>query len=139
VPIGYHGGYGFPYFHGYPGVGTGLWGWGWPWIKNKVPGSKLKERKAAPTKDTKKSAIPGAEEDARKTKKQTIHVGYGYASGDNYRLGYGSGGMGGVAGFTSPHSGNVDQFARSGIPSPEGAKDVTGTKRGIAPAVPKKL
>merc|ERR1712048_1489367 len=28
VPVGYHGGYGWPYWHGYPGVGTGLWGWG---------------------------------------------------------------------------------------------------------------
>ena len=126
VPIGYHGGYGFPYFHGYPGVGTGLWGWGWPWIKNKVPGSKLKEKKAT-SKDTKKSSIP----EGHQTKKQTIHVGYGYASGDNYRLGYGSGGMGGVAGFTSPHNLN-EQFVRSRVPSPEGAKDVTGTKRDVA-------
>jgi len=30
-------------------------------------------------------------------KKQTVHVGYGYASGDNYRLGYQQGGMGGLA------------------------------------------
>jgi len=87
----------------------------------------LKEKKAAPSKDTKKSSIP----EGRQTKKQTIHVGYGYASGDNYRLGYGSGGMGGVAGFTSPHNLN-EQFARSRVPSPEGAKDVTGTKRDVA-------
>uniref|UniRef100_A0A7M5WIY2 Uncharacterized protein n=1 Tax=Clytia hemisphaerica TaxID=252671 RepID=A0A7M5WIY2_9CNID len=140
VPIGYNGGYGFPYFHGYPGVGTGLWGWGWPWIKNKVPGSKLKEKKVTSkdssaskstkdtaSKDTKKSAIP-----RRQTKKQTIHVGYGYASGDNYRLGYGMGGMGGVAGFTSPHGAPLTQFARSRIPAAESTKDVTGTKRNMA-------
>jgi len=131
VPIGYHGGYGFPYFHGYPGVGTGLWGWGWPWIKNKVPGSKLKDKKVS--KDTKKSSIP---ENNHQTKKQTIHVGYGYASGDNYRLGYGMGGMGGVAGFTSPHGApgaeHVGQFSRSRIPAVENTKDVTGTKRDMA-------
>lgn len=46
-PIGYQGGYGWPYWHGYPGVGTGLWGWGWPWIKHKVPGSKHKSRNDA--------------------------------------------------------------------------------------------
>lgn len=138
VPIGYHGGYGFPYFHGYPGVGTGLWGWGWPWIKNKVPGSKTKDKKieSKESKESKKSMIPT--EENKKTKKQTIHVGYGFASGDNYRLGYGAGGMGGVAGFTgAAHDATIEhdgQFARSRIPSPmpENTKDVTGTKRDMA-------
>jgi len=46
-------------------------------------------------------------------KKQTVHVGYGYASGDNYRLGYQEGGMGGLASsFTgqvgADHGGNFD-------------------------------
>jgi len=53
-------------------------------------------------------------------KKQTVHVGYGYASGDNYRLGYQQGGMGGLASsFTgqvqagNPEGGSNDHFKRS--------------------------
>lgn len=196
VPVGYHGGYGWPYWHGYPGVGTGLWGWGWPWIKNKVPkgkeerkivtdennaqvgnnhdfnkikkedkistterkngtveqqttqlysiDSKSKQKeKSTSTRDT----IP-MDHNEKKTKKQTIHVGYGYASGDNYRLGYGFGGMGGVAGFSG---GNVNgglggpsgverskipksetnkyQTTKSNIPNPETPHAVSGSKR----------
>lgn len=157
VPIGYRGGYGWPYWHGYPGVGTGLWGWGWPWIKNKVPGSKNKTSTANGQEKTEKPAAdsttqtatrslipaPNIEEKAtaKSTKKQTIHVGYGYASGDNYRLGYGYGGMGGVAGFQQLTPGGPGPFSRSNIPkakdlelkannlTPEVSKDVTGTKR----------
>jgi len=181
VPVGYHGGYGWPYWHGYPGVGTGLWGWGWPWIKAKVPkGDKdaKKEAEAKPatssteeklankgknkkaTKESARSDIPTAEEQPKdkKTKKQTIHVGYGYASGDNYRLGYGFGGMGGVAGFSggqgAPGSGPPggpeaaafkkadipaavaaapapvkEEVKKTNIPQPEQPKDVTATKR----------
>jgi len=43
---------------------------------------------------------------ARPVKKQTVHVGYGYASGDNYRLGYQEGGMGGLA---SSFTGQIQQ------------------------------
>ena len=43
---------------------------------------------------------------ARPVKKQTVHVGYGYASGDNYRLGYQQGGMGGLA---SSFTGQIEQ------------------------------
>jgi len=42
------------------------------------------------------------------------------------------GGMGGVAGFTSPHGAPLTQFARSHIPAAESTKDVTGTKRNMA-------
>ena len=164
VPIGYRGGYGWPYWHGYPGVGTGLWGWGWPWIKNKVPGSKNKtstanEQRSSGSSTTTRSVIPvpSTEEKLSKksTKKQTIHVGYGYASGDNYRLGYGYGGMGGVAGFApGPGAqGGPGTFSRSNIPkanikdsnknvpTPEIAKDVTGTKRnsGLDPSSTKRV
>lgn len=55
VPVGYHGGYGWPYWHGYPGVGTGLWGWGWPWIKNKVP----KKNEADASENQKSNNISG--------------------------------------------------------------------------------
>lgn len=152
VPVGYHGGYGWPYWHGYPGVGTGLWGWGWPWIKNKVPGSKggqnrtenKEENKEGFRKHTRRSIV------TKNTKKQTIHVGYGYASGDNYRLGYGYGGMGGVSGFapganaigegaaqnpfsrskieTEDTNGSLT-FAKNNIPTPEKQQTVTGSKR----------
>lgn len=63
VPIGHNGGYGWPYFHGYPGVGLGLWGWGHPWIKSKV-------HKAKKEKKDQRDII---------SKKQTVHFGYGYA------------------------------------------------------------
>ena len=111
VPIGYHGGYGWPFWHGYPGAGLGMYGWGWPWYKSKVPkGAKEEssdakkagksnekdEKKASKDlKSTQRDQIPGPVH--KNEKKQTIHVGYGYASGDNYRLGYGFGGMGGVS------------------------------------------
>ncbi|XP_002167567.2 uncharacterized protein LOC100198893 isoform X1 [Hydra vulgaris] len=127
LPIGYQN-YNYPYWHGYPGVGTGLWGWGWPWIKNKIPGSlknksnpnKLKTQKSKKTTEKKdrKNTIPDIPIDRKNkiTKKQTIHVGYGYASGDNYRLGYGIGGMGGVAGFSSNPALYHNGFTRSKIP-----------------------
>jgi len=111
VPIGYNGGYGFPYFHGYPGTGLGQWGWGFPWIKSKIhKGEKGKggeKEVVKPKKAGKRDQI---------TKKQTVHVGYGYASGDNYRLGYQSGGMGGLAstftGQLGPH-GAQEHFKKS--------------------------
>lgn len=55
---------------------------------------------------------------SRPIKKQTVHVGYGYASGDNYRLGYQQGGMGGLASsFTGqleaqPHDSMGDRFSK---------------------------
>ena len=162
VPIGYHGGYGWPFWHGYPGAGLGMYGWGWPWYKSKVPkGEKaasndaqkvekagkpeVKEEKKADKekekdfKSTQRDHIPG--QDHKTEKKQTIHVGYGYASGDNYRLGYGFGGMGGVNGFNGgSHSSamNLDDghaesaFKKSVLPSkkessaplPENVKEV---------------
>lgn len=169
VPIGYKGGYDWPYHQGYPGVGTGLWGWGWPWIKNKVPGSKgkakttpdakakdakAKDAKVATATDTKEATAtdaksstrslipdPKSEHSPKSTKKQTIHVGYGYASGDNYRLGYGFGGMGGVSGFNRETAGAAEHSYRSKIPNskkeqvknsssiPESSKDVTASGR----------
>ena len=114
VPIGYHGGYGWPFWHGYPGAGLGMFGWGWPWYKSKVPkgeksasveakkadksNDKDEKKDSKDLKSTQRDQIPGA--DHKPEKKQTIHVGYGYASGDNYRLGYGMGGMGGVSSFS---------------------------------------
>ena len=120
VPIGYHGGYGWPFWHGYPGAGLGMYGWGWPWYKSKVPkgekGESSESKKAEKSnekdgkkagkdlKSTQRDEIPGP--DHKPEKKQTIHVGYGYASGDNYRLGYGFGGMGGVSGFSGAAHGS---------------------------------
>lgn len=107
VPIGYYGGHGWPYFHGYPGTGLGQWGWGFPWIKDKI--HKNKEGKKKAHEKEAENKVEKTEEKSEKTKsnkkevrdhiskKQTVHVGYGYASGDNYRLGYQSGGMGGLA------------------------------------------
>ena len=158
VPIGYHGGYGWPFWHGYPGTGLGMWGWGWPWIKNKVPKgeketktdekSQSEERKKEKDVNaSQRDQIPSSpEESQKKQKKQTIHVGYGYASGDNYRLGYGMGGMGGVSGlsggcnFPGPGCDNAlegnHNVERSTIPKadesklhPQVAHDVTATKR----------
>ena len=138
LPIGYQS-YNYPYWHGYPGVGTGLWGWGWPWIKNKIPGSqknkpskvnKSKSKKSTKHSDQKerKSVIPATPiEQTKSTKKQTIHVGYGYASGDNYRLGYGIGGMGGVAGFSSNPALSPNGFTRSKIPGDQ-TQDNTNAK-----------
>ncbi|XP_065670483.1 uncharacterized protein LOC101239391 isoform X3 [Hydra vulgaris] len=106
VPLGYQGGYGgYPYFYGYPGVGLGLYGWGWPWIKNKVPGSvgvKAPVKKPAKKEVNKEvnKTIKKVNKDTAATKRQTVHVGYGYASGDNYRLGYQEGGMGGLSSNT---------------------------------------
>ena len=102
VPLGYQGGFGgYPYWYGYPGVGLGLYGWGWPWIKNKVPGSVGVK---APVKNPKEKEMNKAKNKSKKdteaTKRQTVHVGYGYASGDNYRLGYQEGGMGGLSSNT---------------------------------------
>lgn len=49
--------------------------------------------------------------DIAAAKKQTVHVGYGYASGDNYRLGYNQGGMGGISesfnGKVMPNGGDI--------------------------------
>jgi hypothetical protein len=53
-----------------------------PWARSKI---------GKDEKGDKRGDIP--------TKKQTIHLGYGYASGDNYRLGFGLGGMGGLDPF----------------------------------------
>eukprot|EP00111_Clytia_hemisphaerica_P000423 TCONS_00001194-protein len=101
VPIGHYGGYGWPYFHGYPGTGLGQWGWGFPWIKSKVEGSK-----GVKAKDSKKEEKTTKKEQRDHiTKKQTVHVGYGYASGDNYRLGFQTGGMGGLASTFTGHLG----------------------------------
>ncbi len=159
VPIGYHGGYGDPFWHGYPGAGLGMWGWGWPWIKSKVPSNgkkadaklaskpedkteKKPEKAAAKDekkeeKPTQRDQIPSA--DKKKEKKQTIHVGYGYASGDNYRLGYGFGGMGGVSGFSgaAPHGGmNFDDghaagapFKKSELPKKESASNAAASSK----------
>ena len=112
VPIGYNGGYGFPWHHGYPGTGLGQWGWGFPWIKSKVEGSKGHKAETKKGKSTKK------QQRDQITKKQTVHVGYGYASGDNYRLGYQSGGMGGLSSqFTGQLGPNeaVEHFKKSMI------------------------
>lgn len=59
--------------------------------------------------------IPEAE-DGSQRKKQTIHLGYGYASGDNYRLGYGFGGMGGLAGYHGVGGVTGTSVYRSNIP-----------------------
>ena len=48
-------------------------------------------------KSTKSSRNKKRDTLEKATKKQTVHIGYGYASGDNYRLGYQLGGMGGLA------------------------------------------
>jgi len=155
VPIGYHGGYGWPFWHGYPGAGLGMYGWGWPWYKSKVPkgekGASSEPKKAEKSnekdgkkaskdlKSTQRDEIPGP--DQKQEKKQTIHVGYGYASGDNYRLGYGMGGMGGVSGFSGQGIGGDETHAQATVkksimpsqkensPLPENVKEVTATKR----------
>lgn len=59
--------------------------------------------------------IPLAEDNSQR-KKQTIHLGYGYASGDNYRLGYGMGGMGGLAGYHGVGGVTGTSVYRSSIP-----------------------
>ena len=87
-------GYGGPGFGGFPGAGWGYpyygYGSGYPYwfARQKIP------QKSKDVKPNTREEIPLAEENSPR-KKQTIHLGYGYASGDNYRLGYGMGGMGG--------------------------------------------
>ena len=73
---------------GYPGSGFGTYPPRFPWMKT-FPWARSKIGKDE--KGDKRGDIP--------TKKQTIHLGYGYASGDNYRLGFGLGGMGGLDPF----------------------------------------
>jgi hypothetical protein len=79
-------------YGGYPGfLGGGCGGF----YKSKIPKQKSKDVKANTREE-----IP--ELNGNGEKKQTIHLGYGYASGDNYRLGYGMGGMGGLGGYHGP-------------------------------------
>ena len=81
-------------FGGFPGAGWGYpnygYGYGYPYwfARQKIP------QKSKDVKPNTREEIPLAEDNSQR-KKQTIHLGYGYASGDNYRLGYGMGGMGG--------------------------------------------
>ena len=94
-----HGGYGLlGHGFGFPG-GYGGYGWGFPgygygygfplgFARSKLP------QKNKDVRPNTRGEIPVADGYVQK-KKQTIHLGYGYASGDNYRLGYGFGGMGG--------------------------------------------
>ena len=99
---------------GYPGSGFGTYPPRFPWMKA-FPWARSKIKKDE--KGDKRGNIP--------TKKQTIHLGYGYASGDNYRLGFGFGGMGGLDPFQTlgSHVGNgpggpeaQHVFGRSHVP-----------------------
>ena len=78
VPIGYHGGYGWPFWHGYPGAGLGMFGWGWPWYKSKVPkGEKGKDQPEKPkvadkADDDKKSAEKEKTKDLKSTQRDQI-------------------------------------------------------------------
>jgi len=157
IPLG---GNDWPHHQGYPGVTAGLLGWGLPAIKNTVPGNnekgkttkgtKVKGEKLSSEVETKASrrsliSAPLPDHSSKSTKKETIHVGYGYASGDNYRLGYGFGGMGGVSGFNRetagaaehsyrskiPNSKNSEVKVKNNIPTPETTKDVNASKRNI--------
>jgi hypothetical protein len=62
-----------------------------PWARSKINKNDKNDKNNKDEKGSKRGDIP--------TKKQTIHLGYGYASGDNYRLGFGFGGMGGLDPF----------------------------------------
>ena len=132
VPLGYHGGYGWPYLHGYPGVGTGLHGWGWPWHKSKV--AKAKDGKTDDVEEKEDNKVKKQQRDhiERAVKKQTVHVGYGYASGDNYRLGYQAGGMGGLA---SSFMGQIGPDNGGNIGS-IGGDDTTDHRKSIILPVP---
>ena len=99
---------------GYPGSGFGTYPPRFPWMKA-FPWARSKINKD--DKGSKRGDIP--------TKKQTIHLGYGYASGDNYRLGFGFGGMGGLDPFQTAGShvgmapggpGAQHVFGRSHVP-----------------------
>ncbi|XP_047144260.1 uncharacterized protein LOC101239391 isoform X2 [Hydra vulgaris] len=57
------------------------------WADFSLPSNKNKQKN---TRTKKRNTLE------RAVKKQTVHIGYGYASGDNYRLGYQLGGMGGL-------------------------------------------
>jgi len=110
IPIGFQS----PYFPTYPGPAAAVRSAEWiPEEENDAPeeeaeDSQEEEEAQAPVTETKKSKDKKAKKTTvdKKTerdniespvKKQTVHVGYGYASGDNYRLGYNQGGMGGIA------------------------------------------
>ncbi|XP_046845389.1 LOW QUALITY PROTEIN: fibroin heavy chain-like [Xenia sp. Carnegie-2017] len=99
---------------GSPGSGFGTYPTRFPWMKT-FPS--VRSAVSSSKKGQKRGYIP--------SKKQTIHLGYGYASGDNYRLGYGLGGMGALDPLQShngiapvvpnvPHVPHV--FGRSKVP-----------------------
>merc|ERR1719494_1641640 len=104
IPIGFQS----PYFPTYPGPAAAVRSAEWVPEEEEENDAPEEEEAQAPATETKKSKDKKAKKTTvdKKTerdniespvKKQTVHVGYGYASGDNYRLGYNQGGMGGIA------------------------------------------
>ena len=139
VPIGYHTNYGIQYFHSYPG-NTGYSSYNLrssiihaePETNLVVADQKIQDLNINKQRDQ------IAQVSQKETKKQTVHVGYGYASGDNYRLGYQEGGMGGLASTFSGGSVGADHgpdnfdgpdhFKKSSMPISV-THDVQATKR----------
>ena len=132
-----HGGYGGNC--GYGGYGGGCGGYGgvgYGWGKADI--QKIHKNGGKSKSAAQKDDIPAE-------RKQTIHVGYGYASGDNYRLGYGNRGMGGVSrmegglsgvseacAFDDPSCHSIGPQLRSGIPNVEeerSSDEENGVKR----------
>jgi len=75
-----------------------------------------------------KAESPNGKRDSIQEKKQTVHVGYGYASGDNYRLGYNRGGMGGIA---ESFNGKVQPIGDDVIVKRSGMGVVAASKRAM--------